>query len=353
MNSKCVWLALMIFSSCLAYGYGPPKLPGSTSPEITTPRDARRYEDKLLQDPGDAVSHYLLMEYYLKDRCKYKWARQGYQRHVLWFIKNRPASHYHPLHPVEDQQAYQQAKELWLEYSRESEDTKVLLRAASFFSFFEPIQAETIYQKLEKKDAKDRLGLFGMRKMYWTAFRNDGDKRYAAGALAVGEEVCKRFKKKKRWFLANMAEAAYELGDYDKANKFAKECLKTAKKNEKADGMLMHYGNIIQARLALRQGDIKKAKDYLKKSIDLPGDLKGITWMEVTGPDLMIVKELLAVGEKELVLEYLSVCEKCWPQEKDLIRYCIDVLNRGMNPPFNNPRIRWRSGYRLSFGCSE
>jgi hypothetical protein len=60
--------------------------------------------------------------------------------------------------------------------------------------------------------------------------------------------------------------------------------------------------------VALRQGSVANAKQYLLES----GKTTGSPQLDSFGPDFTLAKELLQKGERETVLEYLSLCRKFW-----------------------------------------
>ena len=72
----------------------------------------------------------------------------------------------------------------------------------------------------------------------------------------------------------------------------------------------MHHGNITLGRLCLRRGNVEHAKIYLAWAARLRGRSSVLASF---GPDLQLASELLEVGERSAVIEYLKACEQIAP----------------------------------------
>ena len=107
----------------------------------------------------------------------------------------------------------------------------------------------------------------------------------------------------------DVAFAAMGAGDFVRAKQLAKEML-----INNVDTMSFNYGNIIHnantllGRVALRENDLKQAKKYLVKSIEVPTTPQ----LSSFGPSYILAKELLERGEKEIVIEYLDLVANLW-----------------------------------------
>ena len=107
----------------------------------------------------------------------------------------------------------------------------------------------------------------------------------------------------------DIAFAAMGAGEFDKAKQMANELLKN-----NSDTFSLNYGNTIHksnttlGRVALRENNLEKAKEYLIKSV------AGITSPQLSsfGPSYILAKELLELGEKDIVLQYLDLVANIW-----------------------------------------
>jgi hypothetical protein len=112
----------------------------------------------------------------------------------------------------------------------------------------------------------------------------------------------------------DLALAALEAGETELAKKHAAETL-----SKNTDGKNWNYGNIIHdgnqilGRGALREGRLADAKTYLLKAGATPGSPQ----LNSFGPQMQLARELLETGEKEAVLQYLDLVSKFWVSEKE------------------------------------
>jgi hypothetical protein len=94
----------------------------------------------------------------------------------------------------------------------------------------------------------------------------------------------------------------------------------------------VYYGNHVLGMLALKRGDIAGAKHYLIESAKTPGSwrLNG-AWP----PDPSLARELLTLGEREAVCEYLDLC-KVFTNQDAMIERWKEAIRAGSIPSFDN-----------------
>lgn len=119
-------------------------------------------EQKLKANQDDLKLSAKLLGYYytngIKDLGKTETV-QVRRQHILWIIKNQPASEIAALreslltpdaHPLADKEGYESAKSLWLKQTNDrSVNPKVLLNAANFLQFHDKELAEALLKKGE------------------------------------------------------------------------------------------------------------------------------------------------------------------------------------------------------------
>ena len=73
--------------------------------------------------------------------------------------------------------------------------------------------------------------------------------------------------------------------------------------------------NVLLGRIALRQGNLKEAKQYLLKAGKSPGSPQ----LNSFGPQFTFARELLEKGEKSVVIECLDLIGNFWanPENAD------------------------------------
>jgi len=111
---------------------------------------------------------------------------------------------------------------------------------------------------------------------------------------------------------AKIALAALEAGELATAKRYAIELLEDNTDRESWDyGNVVHNMNEILGRVALREGDVDSAKEFLLRAGKTPGSPQ----LNSFGPSLALPHELLVSGEKETVIEYLGLLGKLWRSE--------------------------------------
>lgn len=92
-----------------------------------------------------------------------------------------------------------------------------------------------------------------------------------------------------------------------------------------------HYANLYLGRIALSQGNVTAAREYLL----LAGNNRGSPALSDYGPDMTLADELLQRGETEVVLRYFQECQHFWinPQRNHLEQWTKDVQT-GVRPDF-------------------
>jgi tetratricopeptide (TPR) repeat protein len=112
----------------------------------------------------------------------------------------------------------------------------------------------------------------------------------------------------------DIAWVSVETEDLKEAKRLAEEKLEknTATASWKK-GDLVNRTNTILGRVALREGDMEKAKIYLQRSSETTGS----PVLNSFGPSYVLAKELLKEGEKKAVLDYLDSIALFWIQPSD------------------------------------
>ncbi len=112
-----------------------------------------------------------------------------------------------------------------------------------------------------------------------------------------------------------LADKVYKGGDLAKATAFSLEALQLAE-NYLDD---WNYGNVIHdsrqmlGLVALQMGDVDQAKTQLLAAGRTPGSPQ----LDSFGPHMLLARELLEQGERQVVTEYLDLVAKFWVAEKD------------------------------------
>jgi len=155
-----------------------------------------------------------------------------------------------------------------------------------------------------------------------------------AKVLALLEEADRAQPKAQRSLqqLTDLARAAFDAGDMEKAETYAKDLLQLGaqRPTDPIYGTAIHQGNLVLGRIALKKGDVNTAKSDLLAAGKTPG---GGT-LDSFGPNMALASELLERGEKQTVIEYLELCKSFWSYGTKKLQGWIDTIRSGGMPQF-------------------
>jgi hypothetical protein len=87
---------------------------------------------------------------------------------------------------------------------------------------------------------------------------------------------------------------------------------------------------MVRGLVALRSGNVEQAaKDLIEA-----GKTTGSPQLDSFGPNMILASELLDKGQRDAVLEYLSLCKNFWKLGGARLDGWIDVIKSGGKPDF-------------------
>ena len=149
----------------------------------------------------------------------------------------------------------------------------------------------------------------------------------AEAALDAAKSPEERF-----YALNGAAKYAFIAGKAKAAQQHANELLQivqTRPDNWNSPNAI-HDANQVLGRIALANGDVAEAKKRLLASADSEGSPQ----LNSFGPSMQLAKDLLARGEKEVVLEYFDRCGKFWKSGSERLEAWSKSVNEGRTPDF-------------------
>jgi hypothetical protein len=291
-------------------------------------------------DADDLDARLQLLGYYFRAKFQSKEASRAHQEIVLWLINRdaespilgSPEARIHaPLNP----DGHRQAADLWAEKTKAPDaKAKVLGNAADFFLFEDKKKAEQLLkraQEIEPESVEWRQRLGRLFQLQSHGADAESRKELSKKALAEFERATKGMDDRQLYVhLADLAKTAFAAGENHKAEKYAMRLISLEDENENKwnSGNAVHHGNLILGRLALRAGDVDKAKYYLLKA----GGTKGSPQLNSFGPNMALAKDLLEKGERDVVLEYFTLCGKFW--DRDELKAWREQVELGKTPQF-------------------
>jgi RNA polymerase sigma factor (sigma-70 family) len=132
--------------------------------------------------------------------------------------------------------------------------------------------------------------------------------------------------------LGAAAKESFDSGKMDDARHFARELMALTPKYTKN----WNYGNAVQdanlvlGRIALREGKIAEAKNFLAAS----GRSTGSPQMNSFGPNMSLALDLLKKGERDAVLEHFMRCRMFWKKDHGKLDLWMSEVMAGKIPDF-------------------
>ena len=124
----------------------------------------------------------------------------------------------------------------------------------------------------------------------------------------------------------------FAKGDDVGASNLAKSLLEDAEgfAHDWNYGNAVHAANIVLGRIAMKKEDLEAAGKYLIAAGNTPGSPQ----LNTFGPDMNLARELLAAGEKKVVLDYFELCTKFWKMNDGRLKEWATLVENGKTPEF-------------------
>jgi len=319
-------------------------------------KEAEKLETKLIKDPDNFPVRIELLGYYGLNTSRTKGQEEKFQEHSIWTIENFPdtsiISTITVFNQPCDEKISNKFRELWLKQIRiYGDNAKVLGNAAYFFMISnDDTLAEKLFKKAKELEPDNPNWPEELARFYSHKGRDAPVTVRKESAQKAVEEIEEALaltdlKQDKVFLFLELSKNAYIAGDFEKASKYAKKILTSAEREylewegdtTLLDWELFHYSNIILGRIALSSGKIEEAKEYLIEA----GKLKGSSNPSFYRVNMMLAKELLKVGEREVVLEYFELCGSFWEDEENKLEEWAKIVRQGGIPDFDCSNLNY------------
>jgi tetratricopeptide (TPR) repeat protein len=306
--------------------------------------DVARLERQLAENPNNIQLRRQLMTHYAKQRTGS--ARAARLEHITWIIANQPASRIAgtPLCRVDrnsDPEGYERARSLWLEQVNAQSGNAAVIGNAAYFMIKNDQQiAEDLLNMCRAVNPKHSqcaklLATISTLKAAAERMEEEApDPKVEALANLERTYELTEGRTERQLLLPEMGRAAFEAGDYDKAESYANQALEAVDdlQRDEIHGDALHHGHSILGRIALMNGQVTRAKQHLLEAGRTPGSPA----LESFGPSMSLAKGLLEAGETEVVLEYFQLCREFWKYGEQSLTAWTDVINEGGIPDFGS-----------------
>jgi hypothetical protein len=159
--------------------------------------------------------------------------------------------------------------------------------------------------------------------------------RTAQGRLgeATKELAAASTDEKRFYALDDAAKESFNVGKIEDARKYATELLALAPgyQGNWNYGNAIQDGSLVLGRIAVREGRMEDAKQYLLEAGKSPGSPQ----MDTFGPNMSLAKDLLEKDERDTVLQYFELCRKFWEMESGKLNEWSRAVKTGKIPDFS------------------
>ena len=260
---------------------------------------------------------------------------------------------------VADPKCFEIIARKWIFLAKQNSNDNYIIKQAGTFLMLSPKdksyfkQGESLLQQLAQRDPESALsyGNLCLDQAGPCFDRPEGDPKLAAKALIALQNAEKLMPAKSRehvqpGLFSSLTKAAFWAGQYPLAEKYAGRWLKEVRQRS-ADsaglapnrrlgqemdlGDAIHQANSILGEIALSRGDTKRAAEHLVASGKVATPSPSLASY---GPDLALMKDLLALKEKRAVLEFLDECGSFWHGSEGRPASWKQAIESGNNPDF-------------------
>jgi hypothetical protein len=134
------------------------------------------------------------------------------------------------------------------------------------------------------------------------------------------------------YVLRDAAKANFLVGRIDDARRYADEMALLLPKfrDDWNYGNAVHDSHLVLGRIAVTEGRIDDAKQHLLDAGATPGSPQ----LDSFGPNMSLAQDLLAKGERDVVLAYLDACGKFWDSDFGKLEQWKSDIEAGRTPDF-------------------
>lgn len=299
-------------------------------------KDAAGLEATVAADANDLLARTKLLAYYFKRQDGSAAVRENRLKHVLWVIRHEPESGIAGLpecrlDPFDSKEGYAQASQLWREQVQaHPRSIPVLHNAANFFRTADPELALRYMEQVQSLEPANPRWADQLAALYRLHGRRPVESlaQYETAHSADNCDLTRFFR------LPELARAAFEAGELEKAQQFSDQLLSAGKRypTNWHFGNAVHYANNMIGLIALRKGQIEEAKQSLLRAGATPGSPQ----LDTAGPSMGLAKELLEKGEQDIVLQYLKLCRRFWTGHDGKLDDWTRQVKAGAIPEFGS-----------------
>lgn len=309
--------------------------------------EANALELGLTADPNNSETRLKLLAFYSSQpRSAAEYALR--YRHLFWAIEHLARE---PLcrsefacRPTVEAEQCEHGATLWASnVAKFPDDAEALRNAAYFTGSFDRTRSLEYYHKGRTLQPMD--GYWPLR----IALLYESDVVDERGAIdaEIGRECLIAYEEASQLIgeavpqydlKGRLARAAYYAGEDSKARKYADEVIGVFSallgndaypRNDRSEMVLaIHRVKLVLGLVALREGDVGKACEYLSAA----GDFMNAPELASFGPNMLLALELIKEDQRDAVVQYIQKCGNVWHNRS--VGVWIEDVRAGRVPKF-------------------
>ena len=167
----------------------------------------------------------------------------------------------------------------------------------------------------------------------------------AAAKLAKHEESLKTTigQKEKFYLTTELATEALAAGETAKATNYSHSLLEQAPllQGDWNYGNAIHVAHLVLGEIALNADDVALARTHLLSAANIPGSPQ----LNSFGPNMRLADQLLAKGERDVVVQYFDLCARFWQPQFSKLEAWKAIVFQGGEPKFGANLVYHFSGF--------
>jgi hypothetical protein len=306
--------------------------------------EAERLENRIALDPTDLSLRIILSTYYFNRLGLSETDKKRREKHILWIIEHAPECPFAGMPYVTFErtaypESYEKGKCYWMKViDTNPNNPRILGNSAAFFSYYDKELAKAHIrraQRLEPQNPQWAQQLAHQYRKEWAGADVETRTNLATQALIQLENAIhlEAARADRFWLLPDLSLAAFEANEWGKARAYASELLQEASDETNPfanDGDAVHIGNAVLGRLALASGNRELTKKHLIESAKCSKTPNLISF----GPSMRLARDLLDIGERDVVIDYLKLCSNFWATNNHQPEQWVHTIENGGIPDF-------------------
>lgn len=279
-------------------------------------------ERTLKKEPDNLDARIKLLSYYFWKSDSENTA-DAQLEHLIWFLKQAPDNPILRNGPGNFPRGNEKVAELWKGLiQNHSDNVDVLENAAEYFKMKDNRLCEALYLKAQSLDPENSH----WPESLWLLHTMTGSYEQACTQMQIAMNM-EKFPMKRWYMMTYYCDTAFAANMTNESRESAKRVLDSAKefKWHWNYGNAIFWGNHTLGRVALKEGSVDSAKDFLMRAGRTPGSFL----LAQEGPSFALAQDLLDRGEKEVVMRFLKECQRFWPAESVSLKQKIEKIKSG------------------------